>query len=833
MPLISEQISNLINGVSQQPPSLRLASQAELQENGLVTVAEGLKKRPPLEHVTKLNNKTDTDAKVHFIDRSATERYVALISSQQFDAAFATDFTQTEMEINHIQTTQDPWDAAFGTDFGSTDYSRSLAGASAGETLTYITTADARDNLRLFTVADFTFILNKNIVTAKSATLGDTRNYEGIVFVKQASATHSVAVSIDGVDVGTITVDADADTFVNNLASAMATTGYTVTKFGGSNVHISKDDGSDFTLHVQAPEATMIGIKDTIQDFTDLPATTKDGFTIKVTGDPGSSTDDYWLQHNNQNDQDVGEWVETVEPGLANTIDPATMPINMIRAAPDPWDDAFADDFGRPDFSISQIEWVDRIAGDLETAPDPSFIGETINDISFHKNRFSFLANENIILSELGEFFNFYTTTATDLLDTDMIDLAAPTNEVSILQNFAPFNENLIIFSDFAQFRLSEFAAGGLTPTNAKLSLLTQYDHDKLVQPVVNGRKIYFANENDGFSILREFGIVEDLQEETAENITSHVPSYIKGKGFEIIPHDDFLFVLSDKNLNEVFVYKFLFQRGEKKLSSWSKWRFKPEEQVIGMKIIEHIAYFVIVRPDGTYLDKMSLQDANLVGLDESDAQLSFKVHLDRLVTARGEYQSETNITEWTIPYPDNFGSQFRVVLGPAWVSREGSLVQGVSQVKLSDRLGIDSLVLSTSGDFSTHDVFIGKEYSFIYEFTEPTIKTEVAGRQSSLAGGVLKIKKFNIDYFNTGFFKMRVTAPGRAFFDHIFTGRILGSPLNNIGTIPFETGNFKKIILSDAKKLKIELLSDSYLPCAFTGADWEGNYVVRTAGRR
>ena len=58
MALIAEQISNLINGVSQQPPALRLASQAAIQENGLSTIAEGLKKRPPLEYVAKLNNKT-------------------------------------------------------------------------------------------------------------------------------------------------------------------------------------------------------------------------------------------------------------------------------------------------------------------------------------------------------------------------------------------------------------------------------------------------------------------------------------------------------------------------------------------------------------------------------------------------------------------------------------------------------------------------------------------------------------------------------------------------------------------------------------------------------
>jgi hypothetical protein len=442
----------------------------------------------------------------------------------------------------------------------------------------------------------------------------------------------------------------------------------------------------------------------------------------------------------------------------------------------------------------------------------------------FHKNRLGILASENIILSELGEHFNYYNTTATDLLDTDVIDLAAPTNNVHLLKNSVSFNEDLLVFSDDGQFKLTEFAAGGLTPTNAKFSLVTQYEHDAIVQPVVSGRKVYFAVENDGFSVIREFGIIEDLQEETAENITAHVPSYIKGSGYKIIEHDDFIFILSNENQNEVFIYSFLFQEGQKKLSSWGKWKFKSEEKVIDMDIIDHVAHFVIVRPDGTYHDKMSLQDANLVGLTESSTQLPFKVHLDRLVEVTGEYAESTDTTTWTLPYPDDFGSSYRVVLGPAWVGREGSLVQGVTQTS--------ETTLMATGDQTAGSVFIGKEYQFLYEFTEPTIKTETAGRLSSLAGGVLKMRKFNVEYFKTGFFKMRITAPGRDAFEHRFTGRILGSELNKIGTIPFETGSFKKLILADARKLKIELISDSYLPCAFTGADWEGNYVVRTVSR-
>ena len=797
MPLITEQISNLINGVSQQPPSLRLASQAEIQENGMSTVAEGIKKRPPLEYVNKINNFTDTDSYIHYINRDETEQYIVRITSDQFDSAFSTDFTQSNLTI---------------TDLGGDP--KTVVGFT-GDNKTYLTTANARDNLHLFSIADTTFIVNKNKVTAKSGTLGASRNPEGIIFLKQATSAATMTVFVNGVSVSTVTSSADAttqiDDIVSDLTAAIGST-FTITKFGSSNVHITRQNGADFTLHCNAPEGNLIAIKDSVVDFTELPFRTKDGFTIRITGEPNSGSDDYWIKHTNSSDSDVGEWTETVEPGLANTINPATMPLQLVRTATNT-------------FTLSQISWSQRVAGDETTAPDPSFIGFTINDMFFHKNRLGFLANENVILSELGEHYNFYATTATDVLDTALIDLASPSNNISILHHAIPHNENLLIFSDFSQFRLSEFAAGGLTPTNAKLSKLTSYENDKTVKPVVNGRKIYFSDENDGFSTIREFGVIEDLQEETAENITAHVPSYITGRGFKIVPHDDFLFILSDTNMNEVFAYKFLFQNGEKKLSSWSKWKFKPEEQVIGLQVIDYIAYFVVVRPDGTYVDKMSLQDGNLVGLTESSTQLSFKPHLDRLTSIQGSYNAGTDITTWTLPYPDDFGSTFRLIYSAQWEGKAGGQVQGVTQPTPT--------TLIATGDFSTYPVWVGKEYQFLYEFTEPTIKTEVAGRLSSLSGGILKIRKFNVDYFKTGFFDMRITAPGRDAFSHTFTGRILGSPLNKVGEVPFETGNFKKLILADASGLKIELVSDSYLPCAFTGADWEGNYVVRTVSRR
>ena len=83
MALISASIPNLINGVSQQPPSLRLNTQAELQENGLSTVVNGLEKRPATQHIATLANvPANIDSGfIHTIRRDESEFYTLIITS--------------------------------------------------------------------------------------------------------------------------------------------------------------------------------------------------------------------------------------------------------------------------------------------------------------------------------------------------------------------------------------------------------------------------------------------------------------------------------------------------------------------------------------------------------------------------------------------------------------------------------------------------------------------------------------------------------------------------------------------------------------------------------
>ena len=81
MPLITRSIPNLIGGVSQQPEVLRLQNQGSEQENGFSGVVEGLKKRPPTNHVAKISSSALGNAFIHTINRDVNERYVVVITN--------------------------------------------------------------------------------------------------------------------------------------------------------------------------------------------------------------------------------------------------------------------------------------------------------------------------------------------------------------------------------------------------------------------------------------------------------------------------------------------------------------------------------------------------------------------------------------------------------------------------------------------------------------------------------------------------------------------------------------------------------------------------------
>ena len=216
----------------------------------------------------------------------------------------------------------------------------------------------------------------------------------------------------------------------------------------------------------------MTIIKDSVQRFTDLPTVSPNGYVVEIKGDEDTNFDNYYVKFvtNNGGAFEEGQWEETVEAGITFKFDYATMPHVLIRQADGNFRFARVDGdtYTAGGQSFTLPKWGERTVGDVISAPDPSFIGNKINNVFFFRNRLGFLAGDNVILSRVSEFFNFFPETVVSVLDNEPIDVAASHTKVAILKSAVTMGEKLILFSEQTQFVLTS-SADNLTPKTCLL----------------------------------------------------------------------------------------------------------------------------------------------------------------------------------------------------------------------------------------------------------------------------------------------------------------------------------------------------------------------------
>ena len=184
------------------------------------------------------------------------------------------------------------------------------------------------------------------------------------------------------------------------------------------------------------------------------------------------------------------------------------------------------------------------------------------------------LAGESVVLSEVDNAFNFWRTSVANLLDSDRIDITSSVNEITYLNWAIPFANQLVIFSDRAQFLLTQ-GNQGLTPSTAALSLGSSYENSTICRPVVNDNSIIFAQEKSGASAVYEMyptGSTEISFE--AKSISEHIPSYISGKITKISASSlaSTVVVQTDTGDNTLYMYKYYNQGNQRVQSAWSKY---------------------------------------------------------------------------------------------------------------------------------------------------------------------------------------------------------------------------------------------------------------------
>lgn len=915
--LINQDIKNFVQGISQQPPTLRDPEQLDEQLNGYSSEAGGLQKRPPTMLVSSLARKLTKNTKplVHFIDRDANEKYIVLFTGEDIKVY---DLKGNEQKVTFNEDTRP-----------------------------YIYTEKPRYNLKVTTIADYTFVCNTMQHTKMSDVVDDNSwNTQGLlVNIKNGQYGRTYKIVVNGETVASYetpdgsdkshTKMINTDAIVEQLATQATDKGFVVTKGSswlylkksafvteqGETIYIQptttpqqqedrfsglkynykatkrgffgmfwcypstvtrndntitvtipkkveltvdtdlaayqkvKDElercrkdnwtittsqgileerlgGSngdstgktieaevytlEFTENIQTPSYSIaksvintavvydgynnqaaFGIIKSTQKFTNLPASAPDGFIVKITGEKGSNTDDYYVRY----DAEAQVWRECVRPLLKNHIDNKTMPHVLVREADGT-------------FNFRVAEWDSRESGDEDSNPLPSFIDNTINDVFYHRNRLGFLSGENVILTRSADFFNFWMASAMEVQDTDPIDLAVSDNKIATLYHAVPFDAELILFSKDAQFALRSDSV--LTPKDAYLTPpVTHFGCSLKATPVNAGRNIYFLAERSEYSTVREFFVAADnTDSKDAQDITSHVPSYLPNGTYKIVPSsvENILMFLTEGDEECMYVYKYLFIDSVRQQASWSRWSLGGT--IYGASFIEDSLYIVVERNDYLCLERVSFT-FNTEDLPSEP----YRVLLDckqEVTVPQGcfdELQGETTI---------NIKSFYNEIYEP---DRKYGIVTADGTFKEVDADGTVTL----NGNYEGKHIICGLIYKFRIALSPLYVKSETERGTQALLEGRLQLRQLWINYADSGYFVVKVDVFDKDTYEYINTGRTLGTTDSTLGKLMFSTGKFTVPIQSINTNCKISVESDAPAPVALIGAGWIGNYVRRT----
>ena len=830
MALINTSLPNLVQGVSQQPDTLRFDGQCEEQINALSSVSDGLKKRPNTRYLTQLvSSAIEDDAFVHFINRDKAERYVLIINSnvaQVYDILNFASITLT----------------------GTVSFT-------SGHYLHLANNVKPKEAYKALTVGDTTFILNTTVdvdrASTKSAIIASDN--KAIVFIKQAdySTEYTVEVTDDGGTTYKATyVSGQQPT--NKIKDSRLRSGVIAAKLNtelgqaisGSNFSVStpsslqaahartevffEDDGgndedpdniddfgrpdnfftvtssssSPFKIRVSdSKSGTALGVAYKETDaLSDLPKVAPNNFRIKIRGSVEDNEDDYYVKFETNDGSAIGEggYFEDVGFDEFIALDATKLPYKLVNTSVN-------------NFNLAESTWTTKQAGDDDTNPFPSFFNVSsgnngdrkISNIFFYKNRLGFLSEGSVIMSEAGEYFNFFRTTVRTLLDSDPIDVNVASTKVTKLKSAVGFQENLILFGERGQFVLR----GGdlLTPKTVSITPVTNYETDTSTTPLELGSYVYFPFTRGSFSGVREFTINANTDTYDSVEITAHVPQYIPSGVMDMAGSttENCICVVSESDNKSMYVYKYYWEGAQKILASWSKFTFP--FSVVGFEFVESDLYIVATKSNKTELLVMPMEEKLI------DSGALFNTYLDLRQSAT---IANGAITLSFTPESDDV---IQVYTRESGSTKAGALIPST----------VNGTTVTVDASHNNTPVWVGVKYTMSYTFSEQMFKQR-ANQRSSPSGYQRHFLKGGTLFFDdTASFKVEVTPKARQVYTNTFSSNIVGSTV--VGTLPIESGSFSFPIMSSAKDTTIKLINDSALPGNFQSAEFESFIHARS----
>lgn len=803
MALVSQSIKNLKGGISQQPDTLRYPDQGQEQINGWSSEASGLQKRPPAVLIKALGDSAGMGAAplVHLINRDQFERYYVVFTGTGIRAF---DLDGTERQVR-----------------GRMDY---------------VSVASPRTSLRMVTVADFTFVVNRTwtVKMLPEKTNGGTYNdkQDALINVRGGQYGRTLEVIFNGAVRAKLKLpdgsnadqspQTDAQYIAEKLAAMMRGTepatdpvswtplpaDWTVT-VGESYIHIVAPAGQNIEgLATKDGFANQLisPVTHYSQTFAKLPIVAPDGYMVKITGDTSKGSDAYYVKY----DANQKVWKETIGWNVPYMLSNDTMPWTLVRAADG-------------NFDFGPHAWNYRAAGDDVTSPDPSLVDSTINDIFFYRNRLGFLSGENIVMSRTGRYFDFFPASVANLGDDDPIDVAVSHNRISILKYAVPFSEELLLWSDQAQFVLT--SQGVLTAKTADLSLTTEFDVQDFARPHGIGRAVYFASPRASFTALnRYYAVQETSQVKSATDCSSYAPSYVPNGVFSINGSgtENFVSILSEGAKNKLFIYKFMYEEEQLLQQSWSHWEWNPEWEILAADSIGSTMYLLMRNGNHTVLNKVSH-----IKFSTDFPEEPYRVYSDfkrRYFVPADRWNIDTYKTRLNVNELFNIALNHETLMLVADDGYTHEIPAPAGGWQTATDVYVD-------GDLSNKWYTIGTSIKFRYTFSKFLIKKQADdGSTSTEDSGRLQLRRAWVNYENSGAFTVLVNN-GYSQFEYPVVSPRLGSLDMKVGFELLSDLQHRFPIQGNARTNTVTIESYAATPLNIIGCGWEGNYSRRTTG--
>jgi len=740
MTAITQKIDNYLGGVSRQSDEKKLPGQVRECLNGYPDATYGLTKRPGFKFVDKLETTGGTafsgtqldGAKWFYIHRDADEEYIGCITPKPNSG------------LGNIYI----WNALTGVACAIT------YGSNAQNYLT-----GARTNYDIVTVQDTSVITNNTVTAAVRAAPNFVTKTRATLILSGASASTSYSVTLNaggGASDQTFSTTSGAtDTYdtvlttIKNGIDALNISGLTVTKYNDSLQLDREVSGTRTAFSISAKGGSgnnqLYVFQDWAENISNLPNQSFHNHVVEIINTSATAEDNFYSKFvADDGVSGVGYWQETIDPKASPGLDAATMPHELLNT-------------GTNTFTFKQITWTDRLVGDDLTNPQPSFIGKKIEQSFFHNNRLGFLSQDNVIMSQSSQFYNFFHITARTISDADPIDISCSSIRPASLHSVLPTTQGLILFSKNQQFIL--FADNGiLTPSTSLIRSISNLEMDTEVDPIDVGTHFNFISKTPGYT--RVFAMQTRGQNENPDtlDIGRIVNEWIPANIDTLIssPQNQFL-AMSSQSSKKVYFYR-TYSNGEEDLfQAWFNWELPGTAQTI---VVDSDNMYAVTKQANQYtLIKANLSQSPEQAIIVNNDGQKVNPCVDLYSAASSVvFDSTNNLSKCYLPYADI--SDLTPVIVIAGSTAAGTFVESgfsITPERNIDGTGPYFIVPKKNLTSVAGNVIVGFKYNFDIELPRLYYNMSKDGAISDyIASLTIARMKFSLGLSGLVSFKLR-----------------------------------------------------------------------------